>query len=201
MTNQLSLFPEKKVRKRVYEFLIVINLPDSINDYVEGLKDEFYERFGFFPSRNSKPHITISKFPLLEKRPDTIISFLKRSFHGLSPFRIELNGFDSFLSSRVIYLNVEDLPDLDKLKAPFNYIREDFKPKKYFHVLKDKPHVTIVRGLRSGIFDEVVEDYLLRTYENSFIVDELKVLRRENLGDGKYTNYEHIDDLILGGMI
>lgn len=201
MPSQLSLFSGEKVQRRIYEFLFVINLPEAINEYVKHLKDEFYEEFGYFPSRGSKPHITISKFPLLEKQPVAIISFLKRSFQEISPFEININGFDSFPSSRTIYLNVEDSTYLDKLKAPFNYIREDFKPKKYFHVLKDKPHVTIARGLRSGIFDEAVEDYLLRAYVNSFLVEKLIVLRREVLGTGKYTKYENIDDLILGGEL
>jgi 2'-5' RNA ligase len=200
MANQLSLFAEEKVQKQIYEFLIVINLPDGINEYVEGLKDEFNEKFGFFPSRGSQPHITISKFPLLDKQPDAIISFLKRSFQGVSPFKIDLNGFDSFPSSKVIYLNVEDSPELDKLKAPFNYIREDFKPKKYFHVLKNKPHITIARGLQPDIFDEAIGGYTSRQYENSFIVDKLKMLRRENYGGGKYSKYEQVTDLVLGGV-
>ena len=117
MPDQLSLFTEEKVQKQIYEFLFVINLPKTINEYVKSLKDEFYERFGYFPSKGSQPHITISKFPLIEKQPDAIISFFRRSFQKISPFEIKINGFDSFPSSRVIYLNVENSPDLDQLKS------------------------------------------------------------------------------------
>lgn len=48
MSHQLSMFTEEKVQKQVYEFLIVINLPDTINDIVKSLKNEFYEEFGYF---------------------------------------------------------------------------------------------------------------------------------------------------------
>lgn len=121
-----------------------------------------------------------------------------QSFRGVPPFKVELNGFDRFPSSRVIYLHVEDSPDLDKLRAPFNYIREGFKPKKYFHVLNNKPHVTIARGLRQDIFEEAEKDYLSRIYVSSFLVDKLNMLRREVNEDGRHGRYEHVCYLTLG---
>lgn len=203
MTNQLSLFAEEnegkeKVERQVYEFLIVINLPDDINDYVKHLKDEFYEEFGYFPSRGSKSHITISKFPFVEKQPDAIFSFLLRSFQKISPFEININGFDRFPNGRVIYLSVEDSSELNKLKAPFNKIRGGFKPKNYFHVLGKNPHITIARGVRPDIFAKAEKDYLSRAYASSFLVDKMNVLRRELKEDGKHDKYKHVCYLTLG---
>lgn len=192
----LSLFPEEGTPKKVFEFLIVINFPESINEYVKNLKTEFYKEFGSFPSRGSKPHITISKFPLSEEEPGSLITYLQRSFQNIAPFIVVVNGFKSF--EKVIYLNVEEADGLDELKEPFKVLREEFRPKKYFFIFRN-PHITIARGLHPDIFEKAEPDYLSRMYVNTLVVDKLRVLRRENFGNGKYSKYDHIADLILGG--
>lgn len=186
---------------RVYEFLIVINLPKWVEKYALQLKSEFFDQFGLYYSRHSKPHITISKFPFLEKNQETILLLLQDYLFTLESIRIELNGFESYSNpnNRVISIYVEESETLNNLKNTFRDFRDrlGYEPKNFF-VFRN-PHVTIARGLRKEVFEKAKEIYLSRRYGSSFVINKLKVLRRKVNEDGTYGGYEDIGDLTLGG--
>lgn len=186
-------------KSQIYQFLIVFNLPQWVDKYVVQLKDEFAEEFGSFPSRTSKPHITISKFPYWIQNQDTILLLLQNELYRLQPLQIDLNGFDFFSNSKVIYIHVDQSEEFQRLKAPFIHIKQlyHYKAKEFF--IFKKPHVTIARGLRDGVFEEAKSLYLPRRYRSSFTKSKLKVLRREVIDEQSFGDYEEVCDLTLGG--
>lgn len=185
---------------KIFEFLIVLNLPKWIDKYAKQLKSDFHDRFGSYYSRHSKPHITISKFPYLEKNQERFLRLLQGYLFSIDSIRIELNGFESFKGSnnRVISIHVEESDDLNKLKDTFHNFRDRLGYNSTNFFIFKNPHVTIARGLRKEVFEKAKDVYLPARYWSSFVVDKLKVLRREVNDDGTYGRYEDICDLMLG---
>ena len=188
-------------RPKIYEFLIVLNLPKWVDKYVVQLKDEFHNQFGFYYSRHSKPHVTISKFPFLEKDRESLLLFIQDQIFSTKPLQIELNGFESYRNSnnRVISIHVEESEDLNKLKRTFEKIRDDLGYDTTNFFVFRNPHVTIARGLRKEVFEKAKEVYLQERYWSSFEISKLKVLRREIKKDGSFGRYEDVCDLMLSG--
>lgn len=157
-------------------FLIIISPPEGIKTFINGLKSEFYERYGHYDGRFSKPHITICNFPLLEGRQKKVFTGFQEKVAAIDPFIVELNDFDSFERSNVIYLNVEESAALNSLKKSLAYLHVELKLGNDFFLFK-KPHITIGKKLNSDVFESSKSDFQLRAYQNSFIADKLKVLR------------------------
>lgn len=110
-----------------YQFLIVFNLPIWVDKYIVHLKEEFADTFGSFPSRHSTPHITLSKFPYQIQNQDTILLMLQDSLYRAQYIQIELNGFDIFPTSRVIYIHVDPSENINCLRTPFHHIKSSIK--------------------------------------------------------------------------
>ncbi|WP_234567287.1 2'-5' RNA ligase family protein [Rhodohalobacter sp. 614A] len=187
-------------KKQIYQFLVVFDLPKWVDKYVIQQKEDFAERFGSFPSRTSIPHMTIAQFPYWVQDQDTILALLQDALYRLKPLQIELNGYDSFSrNSKVIYIHVDESEDLQKLRGPFNRIKQLYNyTNKDFFIFK-KPHVTIARGLQEDVFEEAKRDYIPRRYRSSFVKSKLKVLRREIIDPQTFGKYEEVCDLVLGG--
>ncbi|MTI86541.1 MAG: 2'-5' RNA ligase family protein [Balneolaceae bacterium] len=173
---------EKPINEKalVYQFLIVFNLPKWVDKYIVQLKEEFADEFGSFPSRESKPHITIAQFTYWIQDQDTILLLLQNDLYRFKPLQIHLNGYDSFSwNNKVIYIHVDQSEDLQRLRAPFNHIKQLYNYKAEDFFIVKNPHVTIARGLQEDVFEKAKKVYLPRQYRSSFIKSKLKVLRRE----------------------
>jgi 2'-5' RNA ligase len=175
----LSLFDGPSSPK-VFFFLIVISPPGAIDRYVSDLKTELFERYGSYPSRHSKPHITICSFPLLEERQQAVTAALQDGLSQIDPFLLHLRGFSTFDSSRVIYLDVEPSGQLDQLRAFFSEQKRSLRLGKKFDLFRNA-HLTIAKSLQPAVFEPAKQDYLSRRYQNSFTVHHLQVLRYDPL--------------------
>ncbi|MDR8389546.1 2'-5' RNA ligase family protein [Aliifodinibius sp. S!AR15-10] len=192
-TQSASIFTQNS-RDRLSGFLVVISPSKEVEGYTNDMKKEFYEQYGPYHGRYSKPHITVCNFPLLEERQDKVFSTLQQGFSEIDPFLLKLNGFGSFENSNVIYLNVEDSSKLRSLKQAFYHMSRKLWLVKNFNLV-DTSHLTIARKLPPDIFELAKSAYLSRCYRNYFTVDSLKVLRY----DMEKERYFDFGELKLGG--
>ena len=180
-------------KNKLFGFLTVISPPEPIMSHINHLKQGFYEKYGHYNGRFSKPHITICNFPLLSQRIEKVFSSLKSGLSELSPFQIQLNGFKSFKNSNVIYIDIENSKQLMLFRKKLIYMNVDLRLGKRFFLF-DNPHLTIAKNLPNDIFESAKIDFLSRSFQSQFIVDKLTVLRYD-LDEEKYF---HFCDLPFG---
>ena len=195
MENLTSRQASQNWKEQLSGFLIIISPPDEIKTFINRLKSELYEKYGNYDGRFSKPHITICNFPLLEDRQEKVFTAFQKKMAAIDPFTVKLNNFDSFENSNVIYLKVEESTELNSLRESLAYLKVEAKlGNKFF--LFNKPHITIGKKLDTDVFESSRSDFRLRTYQNSFIADRLKVLRY----DFNESRYFEFIDLKLGEL-
>ncbi|RZL39646.1 MAG: 2'-5' RNA ligase family protein [Pedobacter sp.] len=131
------------------KYSIAIITDDAGTDYVNVLKDQLFKKIGWYHSRNSKAHITISEFATNEDELQRIVKHLKEIAGHENPIHLNFDGVDSYPNGAVFLA-----PD-DTSKSPFidmmKRIQSNLKITKSYNS-KD-PHLTIARKLN----DENVE--------------------------------------------
>jgi len=160
-------------------YFIAIYPPQQIIDEIKVFKQDLASNYNNSKAIKNDAHITL--FPPfsreLELESDIIEAFERIDTH-LTPFEIELNGFESFSNPKnpVIFVKPEyntNLIDLyHRVKQQFNFNKYSFTP-----------HITI--GYRDLSFENYLkawEAYKDKSYKTKFIVDRILVLRY----DGKW---------------
>ncbi len=193
MNRPNTLIHQQQNRNRLFGYLVIISPPEDVTRFVNELKAEFYSKYGPYEGKYSKPHITICNFRLLEQRQDKVLSTFQNGLSEIDPFMLKINGFGSFENSNVIYLKVEETGQLTPLKKKLFHIKKKLWFKKNFYLF-GIPHLTIAKKLEPAVFEAAAMDYCSRSYQNSFTVDRLKVLRYDS------AERKHFDlgDLKLG---
>ncbi|MGN8226512.1 2'-5' RNA ligase family protein [Gracilimonas sp. BCB1] len=185
---QLPLFTEDL---RVNEFLILIEPPKNVADYVTILKKELKEEFGSFKSEKSRAYITVSNFLVTQKRMDEVLAKVQTRVSLFSSFELKLQSFKIFESGNTFYIGVEP-------SHPFNTMINEFKSIKKEVVKTTKfysgttPHLPIARNLDSRVLRQIKYRYLQKPFYYTFDVKKLTVLTRSHKNE-KYELYSQIN--------
>ncbi|PKL36755.1 hypothetical protein CVV38_02540 [Candidatus Peregrinibacteria bacterium HGW-Peregrinibacteria-1] len=90
-----------------------ILLDDESHNFARQVELELCEKFGLCWGLRQSPHITIkTPFDTPDLRP--IVNYLEELSTEISPFSIELEGFNSF-EPKVLFIDVKDNPALQNL--------------------------------------------------------------------------------------
>ena len=185
---QLPLFKEDI---KVYGFLILIEPPKNVIDYVSIMKREIRDEFGSFESENSKAHITVSNFVVTQKRMDEVLSGINRRISRFSSFELRLQNFRTFESGNTFYIGVDQSHSFNCLINEFTSIKKEVvKTTRFF--ISDTPHLTIARKLNPKAIGELKKRYLEKPFYYTFDVKRLTVLTRSNSKE-KYEFYSYIN--------
>lgn len=161
---------------RLCEFLIILPLPNKIRVQTVVFKEEFEVLYGGYNSRHSIPHITICDFLLFEHRTFDIMNFFKKRLSSLDPLKLQVTGFDSFQSSKTIFLNVEVTEKFKHLQTQIDITRQMLKLRKnYFQ--SNRPHITIAKNLAPDVFQEAKEVFAKRDFQGDFEIDHMDILK------------------------
>ncbi len=114
---------------------------------------------------------------------ETIIRWMNRAV-GMQPsFSVLLNNFGGF-PPHTIYIRVQQRQPFKQLAAALqsinHYIRSNDCPPMR---LITNPHLTIARRLPPDIFEKAMWEYSQKTFEASFMIDKLILLRRQHQFD------------------
>lgn len=175
---------------KISEFLIVLTPPKDICDDVSKFKTKLKNHFGRFESMHSKAHFTLANFLCNEEQEKKIIPTFKKIETLTQPFKVELNGFQSFKYSGTIYLdpiNKENIYDLSKLIFK-ELILNGFSKKNL--IIPKTPHLTIARKLNKIQFELALAEFNQSSYNKTFEACEINVLKRNE--KKKYELYQTI---------
>lgn len=157
-------------------YFIAIYPPAETIEEIKVFKKDFAISYHSFKALKNEAHITL--FPPfsreLELEEDIHIAFQKINTN-ISPFEINLNGFESFPNPKnpVIFVHPENnihLTDLyHKVKEQFNFTNYSFHP-----------HMTIgYRDLTWENYLKAWEKYQHIEYKTRFLVDKILLLRHD----------------------
>ena len=163
---------------RRVEYLLVIYPGGDLHEKLLDEQQQFSSDYGLPASIRNKPHITVAAFQAGEEVEETLIRWIQRICNSQGSFDVMLNNYSGF-PPHTIYLRVQDpLPFgqlMEQLKAIDDFIRSSGCPPAN---LMRRPYLSIAGGLTEQIYNKAMPEYSRRTFNDSFRVDELILLKR-----------------------
>ena len=174
---------------QLYEYLLVIHPDSAVYEKVQLEKQLFYNEFKEKVGDKTKPHITVANFQAKESMEETLIRWIQRICNLTGRFTVTLNNYSGF-PPHTIYLRVQN-------EKPFQQLAKELKVVNTYvsscscppMKLLSKPHLSIAGSLPEEVYFKALSQYAHKSFHESFIVNELLLLRRENrFDDGKPVN-------------
>jgi 2'-5' RNA ligase len=167
----------------LYEYLLVGNPDTAVYNKVMAEKGEFTSNYQQEIAKKTQPHITVANFMAREMMEYTIIKWIQKICGAQQSFMVTLNNYSGF-PPHTIYLRVENPQPFQQLakqlKTVDDFIRASACPPAR---LISKPHLTIARRLPEQVYNKAMADYAQKTFHESFLMDELLLLKRQHQFD------------------
>lgn len=162
-----------------YEYLLLLNIPDVVEEKINRIKDIFYDKYKNKNALN-KPHITLNTFVQYATCEMRLIDRLHYVAKTYDPFNININGFSSF-PTHTIYVNVSSrLPVLELVRNLRINTQHYMKAEKIFKpFFTNLPHVTISKGLTNEQYENAWKWLQHQHFSASFISAEMRLLKRK----------------------
>lgn len=167
----------------LFEYLLVGHPDAGVYDKVMEEKQQFSADYGEKIAVKTKPHITVANFLASEAMEPTIIRWMQRICGAQQSFNVTLNNYSGF-PPHTIYLRIQDPQPFQQLAKQLqtvdDFIRASSCPPAQ---LINKPHLSIARKLPEQVYNKAMADYAQKTFHESFMLDELLLLRRQHQFD------------------
>ena len=170
-------------------YSLVVPLGEDLAAKVTEEKQIFCEKYKHKKSLKTPPYITLASFQAREAMEETLVRYMQRVFMQQQSFEVALNNYSGF-PLHTIFLRVQNQQPLKQLVKQLhvvdNYIDScscsPIKP-------ATNPQVVIANDLPEAVYLQAIFEYSQRTFHETFIVNELVLLRRNNEYDaGKSIN-------------
>lgn len=169
---------------RFYEYLLVVHPNEEIFNQLKAEKENFSSEYNVSIAKKTLPHITVANFLAKETMEETLIKWMSKIIGHQQSFDVMINNFSGFPSSKTVYARIQNHEPFKQLaislKTINTYINDNGFPNAR---LINHPHMTIARSLQQNVYEKAIMDYSRKTFNASFIVDELILLRRSNQYD------------------
>jgi len=167
-----------------YEYLLVVHPAKEIFEQLRSEKEVFSATYNVGIAKKTLPHITIANFLARENMEPTVINWLYKIVSGQKRFPVMLNNYSGFPSSKTVYARVQEHEPFRQLAASLEvidqYVRDNGCPRA---IIPNHPHVSIARSLQPTVYEKAMFDYSRKTFNASFTVDELVLLKRQSQYD------------------
>ena len=164
-----------------YEYLLVVHPAKEIFEQLRSEKEVFSATYKVSIAKKTLPHITIANFLARENMEPTLINWLYKIISSQKRFQVMLNNYSGFPSSKTVYARVQDHEPFRQLAASLKiidqYVRDNGCPRA---IIPNHPHVSIARSLQPTVYEKAMFDYSRKTFNASFTVDELILLKRQH---------------------
>ena len=171
------------IGQQLYEYLLVLHPDSEVYKKVELEKQSFYNEYSDEIAIKTTPHITVANFFARETMEETLIKWIQRICNQRERFTVTLNNYSGF-PPHTIYLRVQNEKPfhqlVNQLKVVDTYISSCSCPPMR---LISKPHLKIAQELSKEIYFKALTQYAHKSFHESFVVNELLLLRRENQFD------------------
>jgi 2'-5' RNA ligase len=167
----------------IFEYLLVANPNGEVYEKVMAEKQVFYNEYKEKFAIRTKPHITVANFLAKEAMEDTIIRWMERICSKQQSFIVTLNNYSGF-PPHAIYLRVQNPAPFQQLAKELRAVNTYVSSCSYPSMnLILKPHVSIAKKLSEEIFFKALTQYAHKSFHESFMVNELLLLRRKHQHD------------------
>src|ERR1700759_3671492 len=177
--NDLRYNPPK-----FFEYLLVVHPNEKTFNQLKIEKENFSLKYDSNIAKKTLPHITIANFLAKETMEETLIKWMNKIISVQQSFDVMINNFSGFPSSKTVYARIQNHEPFKQLatslKTINTYINDNGFPNAK---LINYPHMTIARSLQQNVYERAIMDYSHKTFNASFTVDELVLLKRQNQYD------------------
>jgi 2'-5' RNA ligase len=172
------------------QYMFAIMPPMELGMKINEIRQQFSNKYHCKAALKPPVHITvIPPFHTYPEREPEIITEFGALASGMHSFHIEVSGYGTFRRKGVVFMNVILSSELKNFQAiasrKFNMILPGINrdPERPYH-----PHITIgYRDIPKEIFLNAAEEYLDKTFEESFSCDSFFLWRH----DGKAWQVHH----------
>ena len=169
---------------KFFEYLLVVHPDEEIFNQLKIEKENFSSEYNVSIAKKTLPHITIANFLAKETMEETLIKWMHKIISSQQSFDVMINNFSGFPSSKTVYARIQNHEPFKQLatslKTINTYINDNGFPNAK---LINFPHMTIARSLQQNVYEKAIMDYSRKTFNASFTVDELVLLKRSNQYD------------------
>lgn len=166
-----------------FEYLLVVHPDEAVYTKLMEEKQAVSKEYQAPAAVKTKPHITVANFLAKEEMEPTLIRWMHRIISMQKSFRVTLDQYSGF-APHTIYLRVQDHTPFQQLVKELKVIDQYVKgygcPAMY---LSTRPHLTVVRNLSAGIYEQIISAYAKKDFQASFDVHEVILLRRQHQFD------------------
>lgn len=163
-----------------FEYLLVANADENVSDKVMAEKQLFFDEYKENVDFTTRPNVILACFLAKESMEDTIIRWMQRICSNRQSFTVTLNNYSGF-PPHTIYLRIQDAQPFTQLakelKVVNNYVSSCACPPM---TIVSHPHVSIARLLPEDVYFKALTQYAHRSFHESFVVNELLLLRRKH---------------------
>ncbi len=180
-------------KEQLKQYLVVINPSDDISDDVKKFKEEFRQKFGEAKYLNLWPHITLSLFSGSEELELQLNENLSSYAQKKKSFTVQIDNFDCFKRSGVIYLQpeIEIISELQR-EIP-EIVKQEIGFEKKRVLIATHPHITIARSKVSEQFLKAWDYFQSVNYHKTFVVGQIHVYKRELKNHAPWTPCFKVD--------
>ncbi|MBD0822731.1 2'-5' RNA ligase family protein [Aestuariibaculum marinum] len=161
---------------KIYNLRIVP--PSPVYEEVLAFKDSFIKTFGKQTYSKSKPHITLAQFQMHTENEPYLLQYLSE-FSNLEKFKMQIEGFYTFISSKALILKVSDSENFSNLIKQMKVIWvRDLHRKPNTLITSNTPHITISKTKNLDMLQKSLEFFKSEAYVKTFNVDHLLLVSR-----------------------
>lgn len=173
-----------ELQRDLFEYRLVIQADALLHEKLLELKKKFNDEYGepnMILSANKTPaYITMASFFAREEMEGTFIRWIQRICSQFHSFPVTLNNY-SGLPAHTIHLRVQEL-------THFNAFFEQLEPVNAFITacscqlrVVNFPYLPVATELPEHIYAQAIANYSQQTFHESFMANELILLKREGL--------------------
>ena len=164
----------------LWEYLLVAYPSKDVSDKIVAEKEIFYKKNEDKLPIKTRPHITIATFFAKQRMEQTLGRWIQNICNLQNSFTVALNNYSGFPPS-ALYVRVQTTEPFKKLANALK-ILDGFMESNDCPALKvvHHPHITFITGLSEYCFNNVMREYGQKTFHESFKVDRLILLKKDD---------------------
>lgn len=170
-----------------HEYLLVVKPTKEINEKLVVEKQIFYDDYKQKNALQTTPHIIVASFLANEGMENTVIRWMQKICSKQQSFAVTLNNYGGFPAD-TIYLRIQNEVPFLQLAKELNVVNAYISCGSCAPMLHTpRPHVSIADKLSEDIFFKALTRYAHKSFHETFPVNELLLIKREDENDAGKT--------------
>lgn len=184
---------------RISEYRLVLPLPEVLQEKINGLRANLFEKHGIPAATDLKPSITLVKCHAYEKMEQKLTTRLQEVAMGIAPFQATLQGFEA-QPSHSIFIQVAT-------RTPFAGLTREVKQTRWLMNVPQhdpqffsEPKLPLAQKLKPMKFISMWMDCEYRQFNGRFMADAMLLLKRSPLSN-RWEVLKRLEFLSRGAMV